>query len=341
MTNSKQLVWAEDMRPEKLSDVKGQEAIVVLEAFVRLKNVVDCNLSGKPGCGKTSAIVAMGKELYGTEPNEHGVSYFESNVLIQNASDERKIENVRTTIANFTTEAPTNPEVPFKLIYLDEADNLGKDAQDALRGTMEAHSNNCRFILSCNNQYGLIEALRSRGPIIPFHQLTPEVLFSIATKASEKYHFTITPDALNFLITYVDGDARSLMKHLQIAAMVNPVITPEILRKFIPSLEQKTIDKLLEFILAKDFSNSRSTLIEIYTTSNYNVQLILRSLAQSILRNEAKFSSPMSFVKIQSKLGESSYRIPQSLDPLISLTALIGDIILINQIPIHCLQVKE
>jgi replication factor C small subunit len=117
-------VWSEDDRPEKLDDVVGQPAVAVLKAFVACKNVVDITLVGPPGVGKTSAVVAMAKELYGMEEDQYGVSYFSSNFTQLNASDERGIEVVRTTIKDFTTEAPTHPDVRFKTIFLDEADAL-------------------------------------------------------------------------------------------------------------------------------------------------------------------------------------------------------------------------
>lgn len=339
--NINQLVWSEYIRPKNLSEVIGQEAVIVLKSFVSNKNVVDCTISGPPGCGKTSAVVSMAKELYGTTPNENGISHFDTSFRSLNASDERGIDVVRTTIKDFTTNDPSNPEVPFLLMYLDEADKLTNDAQDALRATMEAHSNNCRFISSCNNQFGLTEALRSRGPIIPFTKLSFENLKLVIIKACEIFKVTISEEALIYLINFIDGDSRKMLKYFQMAAMINPNIDLTTLKRFIPSLEQKTIDKLLEFTLQKDFVSARSILNEIYATSKNNPELILSCLSKSIIANESKFSSPLAFMKTQSKLGEISYRIPQSINPSILLTGLISDIIFINTIPVHCIQVKE
>ena len=79
------LVWSEELRPQTLTEVIGQPAVAVLQAFVRHKNVIDVTLSGPAGVGKTSAVVAMARDLYGTEKDEHGVSYFDVNFRVLNA----------------------------------------------------------------------------------------------------------------------------------------------------------------------------------------------------------------------------------------------------------------
>ncbi len=132
-------LWSEEFRPETLNDVIGQPAVAVLQAFIRHKNVVDINLIGPPGVGKTSAILAMVKELYGLE-------HYENNFKILNASDERGIDVVRTQIKNFTFQGTTNPEVPFLVMYLDEADGLCLDGNTEILTGYEVSMERRKFI---------------------------------------------------------------------------------------------------------------------------------------------------------------------------------------------------
>ena len=124
--------WVEKYRPHKLSDVIGQKAIVPrLTAYVEKKSLPHMLLSGRPGCGKTTCILAMARELYGDALGEC--------FLELNASDERGIDVVRGKIKDFARTLPIT-SVPFKLILLDEADSLTDDAQSP--------SIRCRFNLS-------------------------------------------------------------------------------------------------------------------------------------------------------------------------------------------------
>jgi replication factor C subunit 3/5 len=80
---------------------------------------------GPPGTGKTSTILSIVKQLY--EPRE-----VPALVLELNASDDRGIDIVRDEIVNFvSTKNIHNNKI--KLVILDEADAMTKDAQNALR----------------------------------------------------------------------------------------------------------------------------------------------------------------------------------------------------------------
>ncbi len=135
-----ELPWIEKYRPAKLEDVVGQKEIAErLQNYVKQHNCPNMLFSGTAGIGKTSAAVALAKELFGKE--------FERNFLELNASDTRGIDVVRGQIKDFARTLAFNAD--FKIIFLDESDALTTDAQQALRRTMEKYTKTCRFVLSC------------------------------------------------------------------------------------------------------------------------------------------------------------------------------------------------
>ncbi len=134
-------IWTEKYRPKMLSEIKGQDAIIPrIKAFVEQKNMPHLLFAGPAGVGKTTCALAIARELYGETWKDH--------VLELNASNERGIDVVRNKIKDFARTRAV-ADIPFKIIYLDEADALTQEAQHALRRTMEDYVTTTRFILSC------------------------------------------------------------------------------------------------------------------------------------------------------------------------------------------------
>jgi len=110
------MLWAEKYRPKKLAEIINQKHVVErIKAFVKEKNIPNCLFAGAPGTGKTTISLAIAHELYGKE--------WRANVLELNASDARGIDVIRGQVKNFARTKSIG-EVPYKIIILDEADNM-------------------------------------------------------------------------------------------------------------------------------------------------------------------------------------------------------------------------
>jgi replication factor C small subunit len=130
-------MWAEKYRPKHLSDMVNQKTIVErLKSFAKSRNAPHCIFAGPPGTGKTTAALCLARDLYGESYREH--------LMELNASDERGINVVRETVKTFARSRSIG-EIPFKILILDEADNMTSDAQQALRRTMERYTETSRF----------------------------------------------------------------------------------------------------------------------------------------------------------------------------------------------------
>ncbi|HLC55427.1 MAG TPA: AAA family ATPase, partial [Candidatus Nanoarchaeia archaeon] len=134
-------LWIERYRPKEFSEVHGQQHIMKrLEAFVKSKNIPHCIFSGPAGVAKTTSALIIARKLYGEE--------WKRNFLELNSSDQRGIDTVRSIIKDFCRTKAMGTDLP-KIIFLDEADALTKDAQHSLRRMMEQYAGTSRFILSC------------------------------------------------------------------------------------------------------------------------------------------------------------------------------------------------
>merc|ERR1719189_1369377 len=109
---------------------------------------------GPPGTGKTTTAEIIARKISGKKA-------WKRLTLCLNASDERGINVVRDRIKTFaSTQQMFNKGL--KLVILDEADAMTKDAQFAMRRIMEQYTKNTRFILICNYVNRIIPAIQSR-----------------------------------------------------------------------------------------------------------------------------------------------------------------------------------
>src|SRR3989338_9072725 len=175
-------IWIEKYRPGTFTEIKGQDDIKKkVQAFIKQGNMPHLMFSGPAGTGKSTMAIVVAKKMFGEN--------WRQNFLELNASDERGIDVVRHKVKDFArTRALGN--VPFKIIFLDESDALTKEAQQALRRTMENYTHTCRFILAANYSSKIIDPIQSRCAVFRFKPLDKKEIFAIVDRIAkeEKLH---------------------------------------------------------------------------------------------------------------------------------------------------------
>jgi DNA polymerase III delta prime subunit len=143
----------EKYRPVKFEDFIGQTEIVnQMKSQIKEGGLQHQLFFGPSGVGKTTLALIVARELYGETWRQ---SFFEFN-----ASTDRGIDVVRNKIIELAKRGAVSSD--YKIIFLDEADSLTKDAQHALRRIMEEFYKQTRFIISCNFVEKIIEPIKSR-----------------------------------------------------------------------------------------------------------------------------------------------------------------------------------
>ena len=201
--------WVEKYRPQTLDDVVGQKHIVSrLNKYVEQQSMPNLMFTGPAGVGKTTSALALVKSMLG--------DYWRQNFLELNASDARGIDTVRNNIKQFCRLKPVG--APFRIIFLDEVDNMTKDAQSALRREMEMYTKTASFILSCNYSSKIIDPIQSRCAIFRFTPIKGEEIAERLKFISESENCEYTDEAIDLIVKFGEGDMRKSINMLQSAA---------------------------------------------------------------------------------------------------------------------------
>ncbi len=310
-------IWTEKYRPSTFKEVVGQEDIIKrVESLTNSFNIPHLLFAGPAGTGKSTLALITVKQLYGDQWRE--------NYLELNASDERGINIVREKVKNFARTKSLG-KVPFKIIFLDEADALTPEAQQALRRTMENYSNTCRFILSCNYSSKIIDPIQSRCAIFRFKLLEKKDIQKYIQRIAEGESLTIHPDAIETLYEGSEGDCRKATNLLQSTASISPSINQELVSTIISNAKPKDIKVVLDYALAGDFQNSREKLLDVMLKESISGQDVIKAVQKEIWNLPIE---PEIKVKLTEKTGEAEFRIVEGSDPFIQLQALLASFVL-------------
>ena len=314
--------WTEKYRPKSLSKVVGQKHIIPrLQKYVEKKSLPNMLFAGPPGIGKTCCAVALAKELF--------KNTFSQDFLELNASDERGINVVRGAIKDFSRTIPMGAD--FKIIFLDEADALTTDAQQALRRTMEKYTGTVRFILNANYSSKLIPAIQSRCSIYKFKPLLKEEVVERLEEISKNEELDYDKDALYAIFDVSEGDMRTAVNYLQAASSSSEKITKEIIYQVSNSAKPQDIIDLIESCLNNNFLDARKYLDKLLYEQGLSGEDIISQIYKKIISFDQEKISIQTKIKIIETIAEINYRLVQGANDRIQLEALISKIMLISE----------
>ncbi|MBR9706555.1 replication factor C small subunit [Candidatus Pacearchaeota archaeon] len=310
-------IWTEKYRPQKFEDLVGQDDIVKkVQSLTKALNIPHLLFAGPAGTGKSTLALIIVREMFGV--------HWKENYLELNASDERGIDVVRQKVKDFArTKALGN--VPFKVIFLDEADALTKEAQQALRRTMENYTSTCRFVMSCNYSSKIIDPLQSRCAIFRFKLLEEKDVAKRIRFIAEKENLTISEDTVIALYEASEGDCRRVINLLQASASITPSITKELVNTLVSSAKPGDIKIVLEYALSGDFLKAKEKLLEVMLKESIAGTDIIKSIQREVwnlqIDDELK-------VRLTEKTGEIEFRLVEGSDEFIQLEALLAAFVL-------------
>jgi len=309
-------IWTEKYRPKDFSDIRGQQDVVAkISAFVEQKSMPHLLFVGPAGVGKTSLSLVIGRKLFGEQWRE--------NFLELNASDERGIDVVRSKVKDFARTKAMG-DVPFKVIYLDECDALTRDAQQALRRTMENYAQNTRFILSCNYSSKIIDPIQSRCAVFRFQPLPKEDMLGIIDTISKNEGVSVDDDAKEALFEVSGGDCRRLENIFQsCAAVADGKITQQLVFSMASVAHPKEVNEILQLALSSQFVDARKKLLDTMLKYGLSGLDIIKQFQREIWNLDVPGRTKVALID---KCGEIEFRLVEGSDDYVQLEAFLAHV---------------
>jgi replication factor C small subunit len=309
-------IWVEKYRPRSLSEMVGQEGVVpLLRAYAARRSLPHLLFAGAPGTGKTTAALALAHDLLGEE--------WRQNFLELNASDERGIDTVRTTIKGYARSAPIGG-VGFKLLFLDEADNLTNEAQGSLRRMMERYSSACRFILSCNYSSRIIDPIQSRCAVFRFRGVSTEEMRRQLTRIATGEKLTVADDAFEAIAEQADGDLRRATNLLQLAVASGGPITRVSVEGATTQPIRPEVEAMVALALAGRFFDARERLYRLFVERGASGEDILRAVHRYLPDLPEATIATREKIALIDHLAEVDFRLAQGASERVQMESVLA-----------------
>jgi len=308
------IMWVEKYRPKKISEVVNQKEIKgsLMALLKNQQEIPHLLFSGSAGVGKTTMALCISQEILGDRWKDY--------TLELNASDERGINMVRERVKKFSRFAGLDTEIPFKIIILDEADEMTSDAQTALRRIIEDTAKFCRFILIANNISKIINPIQSRCAVFKFSQIEEKDIISYLKLVLKKEKGKADENGLKEIAEYAGGDLRHAINLLQTTASIGD-ITQDSVKATAGLTKTNDVVEILKLAVSGKIQDSRNKMIELVKVYGMSESDFLKYI------NQALFSSKYDNLEELSQIiAKYDYRILVGSNPEIQLSAMLAEL---------------
>ncbi|KAG2399844.1 Replication factor C subunit 3 [Vigna angularis] len=357
----KAIPWVEKYRPQSLDDVAAHRDIVdTIDRLTTENRLPHLLLYGPPGTGKTSTILAVARKLYGPRfqnmilelnaSDDRGIE-----VVRQQIQDFASTQSLSFGLSSLSFISRIDILLLFELIFflilqlyvlhcvlllpilvywsiqsvkssvklvlLDEADAMTKDAQFALRRVIEKYTKSTRFALICNHVNKIIPALQSRCTRFRFAPLDAVHVTERLKHVIKAEGLDVEDDGLAALVRLSNGDMRKALNILQSTHMATHQITEEVVYLCTGNPLPKDIEQISYWLLNEQFADSFKRIDEMKTRKGLALVDIIREVIMFVFK--IKMPSAVR-VQLMNDLADIEYRLSFGCNDKLQLGSVIA-----------------
>ena len=267
------LPLVEKYRPKILKDILLDDFLKVkIKNILKSKQLPNLIITGEPSTGKTTTVLYMAKKIYRDD--------YENNVLELNASDDRGLTMISSTIFPFCKKKSDY----YKLVILDEADSITQKAQNLLNNIIATYRKNTRFIFICNDCFKISESIQSRCMIINFPRVSKKNIKKKLVNICENESIKYTDNGINKLLFFSNYDIRQCINNLECILYTDRDVTIETIEDIIDIPKLEYIKKIIIFCQEKKLHDAILTIKKLYNRgySPNDILLTFMKYIQSI-----------------------------------------------------------
>jgi replication factor C small subunit len=213
---------------------------------------------------------------------------------------------------------------PFRIIFLDEVDNMTKDAQHALRREMEMYTKTSSFILSCNYSSKIIDPIQSRCAIFRFAPIKGHQVIKRLEIIAEAENVNYAPGTLESIVYFAEGDMRRAVNILQSTSSMGEEITEETVHDVVSKAKPKDVRRIVNLALDGDFMGARDLLREVMVVQGTSGEDMVTQVYQEVSKMAMDdLISSEDYINLVEHIGEYDFRIREGANPRIQLEALL------------------
>ncbi|KAF8703960.1 hypothetical protein AX14_014080 [Amanita brunnescens Koide BX004] len=239
-------LWVDQYRPRALDDLHYHKDLSVrLKSLAASGDFPHMLFYGPSGAGKKTRISCTLRQLFGPgveklkidqrvflSPSRRKleINLVQSNYHIEITPSEAGnfdrvvIQELLKEIAQ-TQQVDLNAKQRFKVVIINEADSLSRDAQAALRRTMEKYMSNMRIILCANSTSRLIAPIKSRCLLMRVAAPSENEMLTVLNYVAKRVGFDLPPEAADKIVEDSEGNMRKAILVLEALKMQSPDLT--------------------------------------------------------------------------------------------------------------------
>ena len=325
--NLNKIPWIEKYRPRYIENIVMDETISKeINNMVKNKDIPNMILTGTPGIGKTTTLLCLAYQLYGPHVQEA--------VLELNASDDRGIQSINTSVINFCNYLLSykndvkSPYAKHKLIIFDEADNMTDKALPIISMLMDKYHETTRFVFTCNVSSKIIESIQSRCKILRFSRLTSVFLIKRLTEICKYENIKYNKSGVEEIAIMSNGDLRNGINLLQLTNDRFAEITMENVSATCDKPSTVLIKNIIQNCIDKKLKDAIKNTYIIKTKGFTGVDIIYNSF--NVLKLHICNDIPEDIkMKILTIISDYMYSISRTMDTDVQLSSFLIDLCMI------------